>query len=33
MAKYKILARQISYDNGVTWQTLQDVIKYEKLNN
>lgn len=32
MANYKKLVRQVSYDNGVTWQTMPDVIKYEIIN-
>ena len=28
--QYKKLVRQISYDNGVTWQTMPNIIKFEK---
>ena len=31
MAKYKKLVRQMSSDNGCTWQTMPNVIKYEKI--
>lgn len=30
--QYKKLVRQVSYNNGVTWQTMPNTIKYEKIN-